>query len=115
VTLTRSPESTRIDDSIERFTQTLVRFSPRDRFILALICRGASDKEIAAELEIHPKTARTHILRLTRKVGLADDRQLVLYVMQHPETLHLSGPHQYGLHAPGSDRCPYCQVVQKVA
>ncbi len=115
VTPPRSFESTRIDASIERFTQTLVRFSPRERFILSLICHGASDKEIAAQLEIRPKTARTHILRLTRKTGLADDRQLILYVMQHPESLHISGPHQHGLHMPGSDQCPYCQVVTKIA
>lgn len=115
MTLHSNPDSTRIGGNIDRFTRTLVRFTPRDRLILSLICRGASDKEIAAHFGVQPKTARNHVLRLTRIAKVADDRQLVLYVMQQPQALYQGGEYLPGLHIAGTDDCPYCRFVREVA
>lgn len=43
--------------------------SPRQREIAALIVKGYSAKEIAAELDISPKTAENHTYNLYRKLG----------------------------------------------
>lgn len=43
--------------------------TPRQREIGALVLKGRSSKEIAAELGISPKTAENHVYALFRKVG----------------------------------------------
>ncbi|MCX7622504.1 MAG: helix-turn-helix transcriptional regulator, partial [Thermomicrobium sp.] len=47
-----------------------VRLSARERRILELLARGASNKEIAQELGIREGTVRTHLERLYRKLGV---------------------------------------------
>jgi DNA-binding CsgD family transcriptional regulator len=47
-----------------------VRLSPRERRVLELVARGASNKEIARELNVSEGTVRTHLERLYRKLGV---------------------------------------------
>jgi len=47
-----------------------VRLSPRERRVLELVARGASNKEIAQELGVSEGTVRTHLERLYRKLGV---------------------------------------------
>ncbi len=42
----------------------------REREVLALLVRGASDKEIADELSIAPRTAMTHVSNILSKLGV---------------------------------------------
>src|SRR5919205_974255 len=42
----------------------------REREILKLVARGRANKEIAAELVISERTARTHVSNILRKLGL---------------------------------------------
>ena len=90
-----------------------VRFTRRERLVLSLLCRGLNDKELAAELEVAPKTGRAIVRRLYRKAGVLDDRQLIIYTMQQPAALCRGGDCQSGLHDPnpGACPCPYCSAL----
>src|SRR5205823_12622995 len=43
----------------------------REREVLALVARGKSNREIAAELFIAPKTASVHVSNILAKLGAA--------------------------------------------
>jgi DNA-binding NarL/FixJ family response regulator len=65
--------------------------TPREREVLALVGRGATNDEIAAELVISSATARTHIGRILTKLDARDRVQLV--VIAHEAGL--VGPRRY--------------------
>ncbi len=50
----------------------------REREVVALVGRGLSNEEIAAELTLSPATARTHVSRAMVKLGARDRAQLVV-------------------------------------
>ncbi len=52
--------------------------TPREREVLALVGRGASNAEIAEALVVSPLTAKTHVARLFAKLGARDRAQLVV-------------------------------------
>ena len=47
-----------------------LHITTRESQIIGLICRGQSDKEIAAALSVTPRTVRTHLERLFRRNGI---------------------------------------------
>jgi DNA-binding NarL/FixJ family response regulator len=49
----------------------------RERAVLELLGRGASNGEIALELQIGIETARTHVAHIYRKLGVSTRRDLV--------------------------------------
>jgi DNA-binding NarL/FixJ family response regulator len=51
--------------------------------VLQLIGRGAANKEIAAELSITERTARTHVSNILGKLGLASRTQAALWAVEH--------------------------------
>lgn len=78
-----APEVTR--RLIRRFAVTdatsdvrLRALTDRERETLALIGRGASNDEIAAELFLAPTTVRTYVSRILGKLGARDRAQLVV-------------------------------------
>jgi DNA-binding NarL/FixJ family response regulator len=62
----------------------------REHEILALVARGLSNDEIAAELVISPATAKTHVSRVMTKLGARDRAQLV--VTAYESGLVVPGP-----------------------
>ncbi len=55
----------------------------RERDVLRLVGRGMSNKEIAAELVITERTARTYVSNVLGKLGLASRTQAALYAVEH--------------------------------
>lgn len=55
----------------------------REKDVLRLVGRGLSNKEIAAELVITERTARTYVSNLLGKLGLASRTQAALYAVEH--------------------------------
>jgi DNA-binding NarL/FixJ family response regulator len=58
--------------------EALASLTEREREVLALVARGLSNHEIAAELVISPATAKTHVSRVMMKLGARDRAQLVV-------------------------------------
>jgi DNA-binding NarL/FixJ family response regulator len=54
----------------------------REREILRLVAAGRANKEIAAELTISERTARTHVSNILRKLGLASRTQAALWAVR---------------------------------
>lgn len=56
--------------------------TPRELEVLALVGTGRANKEIAAELSISERTARTHVSNILRKLGLASRTQAALWAVR---------------------------------
>jgi DNA-binding NarL/FixJ family response regulator len=55
----------------------------RELEVLALVGRGRSNKEIATDLGITERTARTHVSNILGKLGLSSRTQAALYAVDH--------------------------------
>jgi DNA-binding NarL/FixJ family response regulator len=60
----------------------LDRLTPREREVVALVARGLSNDEIAAEMVISPTTAKTHVSRAMTKIHARDRAQLVVFAYE---------------------------------
>jgi two-component system nitrate/nitrite response regulator NarL len=58
------------------------RLSPRERDVLARVAHGASNKEIARELDLAENTVRTHITSILTKLGMVNRVQAATYAVQ---------------------------------
>jgi DNA-binding NarL/FixJ family response regulator len=54
-----------------------VRVTPRDQQVWNLLAQGCSNKEIAGELNISPRTVKQHLRRLFCHAGILDGRKRV--------------------------------------
>jgi DNA-binding NarL/FixJ family response regulator len=54
----------------------------REREILRMVAAGKANKQIAAELVISERTARTHVSNILRKLGLASRTQAALWAVR---------------------------------
>jgi two-component system nitrate/nitrite response regulator NarL len=61
----------------------LAALSPREREILAFIGRGASNKEVARELDIAESTVKIHVQHLLRKLNATSRVQLAVIANSH--------------------------------
>jgi DNA-binding NarL/FixJ family response regulator len=66
----------------------------REREVMALVARGMSNDEVAAQLFMSPLTAKTHVSRILSKLGARDRAQLVVLA------------YELGLVEPGEPREP---------
>jgi DNA-binding NarL/FixJ family response regulator len=54
-----------------------VKVTPRDRQVLNLLVQGCSNKEIAGQLNISPRTVKQHLRTLFLRAGICDGRKRV--------------------------------------
>ena len=64
----------------ERVTQ--VQLTPRELSALRLLANGQSNKEIATSLDISERTVKSHLARMTRRLGAHDRAHLVLLALR---------------------------------
>jgi DNA-binding NarL/FixJ family response regulator len=62
---------------------SLATLTGRERDVLSGVARGLSNREIADELGIAERTARTHVSNILAKLGLASRTQAALFAVQH--------------------------------
>jgi DNA-binding CsgD family transcriptional regulator len=61
--------------------------SRREREVLALLARGCSNSQIAAQLVIADETAKTHVKRILRKLGVNNRVEAAaMWLRAHPES-----------------------------
>jgi len=54
-----------------------VKVTPRDQQVLDLLVQGCSNKEIAGQLNISPRTVKQHLRTLFLRAGIRDGRKRV--------------------------------------
>ena len=54
-----------------------IKITPRDGQVLQLLVQGCSNKEIAAQLHISPRTVKQHLRTLFLRAGLTQGRKRV--------------------------------------
>jgi len=59
------------------------RLSVREREILAVLARGASNKEIAREFDLAESTIKIHVQNILRKLNLNSRVQAAVYAVEH--------------------------------
>lgn len=59
------------------------KVSPREREVLALLARGASNKEMARELQLAESTIKIHVQNILRKLNLSSRVQAAVYAVEH--------------------------------
>ncbi len=61
---------------------TWERLTPRERLVLRRVAEGATNREIAAELALSPKTVDSHRTNLMRKLGVRDAQGVTRFAMR---------------------------------
>jgi DNA-binding NarL/FixJ family response regulator len=54
-----------------------IRVTPRDQEVLDLLIQGCSNKEIAGQLNISPRTVKQHLRTLFLRAGIREGRKRV--------------------------------------
>jgi len=57
--------------------------TPREREVLGLLARGATNREIARELYLSEGTVKNHVSNILSRLGLRDRTQAALYAREH--------------------------------
>jgi len=81
-----SPEmTTKLMREVRTGGATVVQpaLSPREREILAYLARGASNKEIARDLDVSESTVKIHVQHILRKLELTSRVQAAVWAVEH--------------------------------
>jgi DNA-binding NarL/FixJ family response regulator len=54
-----------------------IKVTPRDQQVLSLLVQGCSNKEIAGQLNISPRTVKQHLRTLFLRAGIREGRKRV--------------------------------------
>jgi DNA-binding NarL/FixJ family response regulator len=54
-----------------------IKITPRDEQVLQLLMQGCSNKEIASQLNISPRTVKQHLRTLFLRAGIREGRKRV--------------------------------------
>jgi len=57
--------------------------SPREREIIGMLARGASNKQIARDLDLAESTVKIHVQAILRKLNLSSRVQAAVYAVEH--------------------------------
>lgn len=71
------------ENTKEELPSALQKLSPREKEVLALIAKGASNKEIAHELYISERTVKAHITSILSQLELRDRTQVAILAIQY--------------------------------
>jgi non-specific serine/threonine protein kinase len=82
VALLRSEPTVHTEESDETSRDAIV-LTPREREVAALVARGLTNREIAAELVIAERTADTHVSNLLGKLGMKTRSQIAAWAVEH--------------------------------
>ena len=63
------------------------QLTTHERRVAALVARGWTNAETAAELDLSPKTIESHLSRIYRKLELRSRTELALAVISSPAAL----------------------------
>jgi DNA-binding NarL/FixJ family response regulator len=63
-------------------TSTVDALTEREKDVLALLCRGRTNAEIADDLGVGEATAKTHVSRVLTKLGVRDRVQAVIHAYE---------------------------------
>jgi two-component system, NarL family, nitrate/nitrite response regulator NarL len=69
-----------VSDPVEA---ALAQLSPREREVLQLVARGASNKEIARKLELAESTVKIHMQHILKKLQLQSRVQAAVFSVEH--------------------------------
>lgn len=62
---------------------TVEKLSPRERDIIMLLAKGASNKEIANALTVAESTVKIHVQNIFKKLDLSSRVQVAVYAVEH--------------------------------
>ena len=54
-----------------------IKVTPRDQQVLSLLTQGCSNKDIAGQLNISPRTVKQHLRTLFMRAGITEGRKRV--------------------------------------
>lgn len=63
--------------------ETAEKLSPREREIVVLLAKGASNKEIANTLNLAESTVKIHVQNVFKKLNLSSRVQVAVYAVEH--------------------------------
>jgi DNA-binding NarL/FixJ family response regulator len=73
-------------DSLRAPRRPADTLTPREREVLALVARGASNRQIAETLIVSERTARTHVSAILAKLDLVSRTQAALWAVREGNT-----------------------------
>ena len=66
------------------FLHRLCRISPAEIRVLQLMLNGSSNRTIAAQLQLSPRTVESHVSAMLDKTGCRNRSQLMIWGLQRP-------------------------------
>jgi DNA-binding NarL/FixJ family response regulator len=79
----RNPALEELLDPTKRHAKPTIELTHRQREVLQLIAEGKSAKEIAAVLDISPRTVETHKYKIMDELGAKTTAELVQHAIKH--------------------------------